>query len=246
MKYNEIDMKNWKECDINTDSLWIIKERDKSGKHKNIYHGNFIPQIPNQLIKRYTKKDEIILEPFMGSGTTLFECEKLNRKYIGFDINPQMLNYVNESMSNENYRDNFYIDNCNSLDTLQIDKNIKKASKAIPLVMSNHLIGDCTSIPILVVCFLYSSTGISITFIDYAVFAFLFTCSRFAIATFPGGGIISILVFLNSHFGIPPEMTSILATVVLLIDSVNTFINISSQSIFVSILSRALNFFKFK
>lgn len=87
MKYNDIDLKNWKDSDINTDSLWIIKERDKSGKHKNVYHGNFIPQIPNQLIRRYTKENEIVLEPFMGSGTTLFECEKLHRKYIGFDIN---------------------------------------------------------------------------------------------------------------------------------------------------------------
>ena len=35
MKYNDLDLKNWQELDINTDSLWIIKERDKSGKHKN-------------------------------------------------------------------------------------------------------------------------------------------------------------------------------------------------------------------
>ncbi len=45
MKYNDLDLSNWKELDINTESLWLIKKRDKSGKHKNIYHGNFIPQI---------------------------------------------------------------------------------------------------------------------------------------------------------------------------------------------------------
>ncbi len=129
MKYNDLDMKYWKDLDINTDSLWMIKERDKSGKHKNIYHGNFIPQIPNQLIRRYTKKNEIIFEPFMGSGTTLFECEKLNRKYIGFDINPDMLEYVANGMSDENYEDNFYVNHCNSLDTIQVDKNIKIANK---------------------------------------------------------------------------------------------------------------------
>ena len=84
MKYNDLDLKNWQELEINTDSLWIINQRDKSGKHKNVYHGNFIPQIPNQLINRYTKKGDIILEPFMGSGTTLFECEKLDRKYNYF------------------------------------------------------------------------------------------------------------------------------------------------------------------
>jgi DNA modification methylase len=32
----------------------------------------------------------------MGSGTTLFECEKLKRKFIGFDINIDILNYVDK------------------------------------------------------------------------------------------------------------------------------------------------------
>jgi len=127
MKYNDFNMKEWKSIDINTDSLWIIKQRDKTGKHKNLYHGNFIPQIPNELIRRYTKEDEIIFEPFMGSGTTLFECEKLNRKYIGFDINPEMLDYVNSSMSDGNYKDKFYINYCNSLDSLDVQNNFQTA-----------------------------------------------------------------------------------------------------------------------
>jgi len=129
MKYNDLDLKNWQELEINTDSLWIINQRDKSGKHKNVYHGNFIPQIPNQLINRYTKKGDVILEPFMGSCTTLFECEKLNRKYIGFDINPLMLDYVNKSMENSGFDDKFYINYCNSLDSVQVDENILNANQ---------------------------------------------------------------------------------------------------------------------
>lgn len=39
-----------KELDINVDSLWIIGPRAKGGKHENVYHGNFAPQIPNQMI----------------------------------------------------------------------------------------------------------------------------------------------------------------------------------------------------
>lgn len=35
-----VDKENWKESDINVDSLWIIPERGKNGKHKNVYHGN--------------------------------------------------------------------------------------------------------------------------------------------------------------------------------------------------------------
>lgn len=123
MKYNDIDMKKWKESDINTDSLWIIKERDKSGNHKNFYHGNFIPQIPNQLIRRYTKENEIVFEPFMGSGTTTIECQSLNRKYIGFDINDEMIEYVN-NITNEN----LLVDS-NQYDIYKNDSTNKKTSQ---------------------------------------------------------------------------------------------------------------------
>lgn len=89
---------NWREIDLNVDSLWIINERDKSGKHTNVYHGNFIPQIPNQLIRRYTKENDTVMELFSGGGTTLFECERLKRNYIGFDINNKIITLVNEKM----------------------------------------------------------------------------------------------------------------------------------------------------
>ena len=127
MKHNDLNIDNWKDCDINTDSLWLIKERDKSGKHQNIYHGNFVPQIPNQLIRRYTKKGETVFEPFMGSGTTLFECEKLGRRYIGFDINLEIVYYVQEKMSTTAFSNDFYIKECNSLDVRLVNENINVA-----------------------------------------------------------------------------------------------------------------------
>ncbi len=70
-KFNDFDMENWKDdCDdIITDSLWVINERDKSWKHSNFYHWNFIPQIPNQLIRRYTKKWDWFFYPFLWSAT---------------------------------------------------------------------------------------------------------------------------------------------------------------------------------
>lgn len=114
MKHNDLDIENWKDLNINTDSLWLISERDKTGKHENIYHGNFVPQIPNQLVRRYTKKGETVFEPFMGSGTTLFECEKLGRKYIGFDINAEIVNSVKSKI--DNHETNF-VKHCNSLDS---------------------------------------------------------------------------------------------------------------------------------
>lgn len=144
MKFNDFDIKNWKDIKISTDSLWIISERDKSGKHKNIYHGNFIPQIPNQLIQRYTKNEEVVFEPFMGSGTTLFECETLNRKYIGLDINPEMISYVNSTMLRDlfskDFEKKFYIAECDATQKKEVEQKTnsginKLKSKSVQFVL---------------------------------------------------------------------------------------------------------------
>lgn len=118
MKFNDLNIDNWKHLDINVNSLWLINERDKSGKHKNIYHGNFIPQIPNQLIRRFTKENDLILDVFLGSGTSLYECETLNRKFIGLDINQSMIDYVKKQMLESKFK-NFSIQNCDVTDNVQ-------------------------------------------------------------------------------------------------------------------------------
>ncbi len=137
MKHNDLEIENWQNCDINTDSLWLINERDKSGKHTNIYHGNFVPQIPNQLIRRFTKKGETVFEPFMGSGTTLFECEKLSRKYIGFDINPKIVDYVRQKVSAES---EYFIEECNSLDSAKVDLNFSRAFEKLSVKSSQFVL----------------------------------------------------------------------------------------------------------
>lgn len=101
--FNDIDLNNWKDSEIWTDSLWIIPERDNSGKHDGFYHGNFIPQIPHQIILRYTKKGEIVFDPFVGSGTTAYEAEKLCRHFIGVDIQPELIEQIKCKVDNTDY-----------------------------------------------------------------------------------------------------------------------------------------------
>ena len=91
-KYNDLNLNQWKRYDdIITDSLWLIDKRDKSGEHNAGYWGNFVPQIPAQLIKRYTKKNDWVLDTFLGSGTTMIESIRQNRNCIGIELNPKVI-----------------------------------------------------------------------------------------------------------------------------------------------------------
>jgi len=101
-KINDLNLNRWKEYDdILTESLWILDKRDKSGAHNAGYWGNFIPQIPNQFLKRYTKQNEWVLDAFLGSGTTLIECKRLGRNGIGVELLPEVSELANKNISAE-------------------------------------------------------------------------------------------------------------------------------------------------
>lgn len=117
---------NWKEANVNVDSLWIMGPRATGGKRENNYHGNFAPQIPNDLIRRFTDPGDVVIDQFMGSGTVLYECETLGRKYIGFDINEEIISYVENKMADSDHSQ-FHIFNCDVCDSASVEKNCKTA-----------------------------------------------------------------------------------------------------------------------
>lgn len=49
-----------------------------------------------RLIRIYTNEGDTVLDPFCGSGQTLKACKKLNRKFIGIDIDPKWVEYCKE------------------------------------------------------------------------------------------------------------------------------------------------------
>jgi len=61
-------------------------ERTKHVHRLHPYLGKFIPQLVEYFLKRYFKPGQIILDPFMGSGTTLIEANILGMSSIGIDI----------------------------------------------------------------------------------------------------------------------------------------------------------------
>lgn len=98
--YNDIDLKNWKlYSHIKTGSLWEFASRDKTNGHSYDYHGNYIPQIATQLFERFTKKNDVILDLFFGSGTSGIEALNMERRCIGVELKQELVDYVSAKFS---------------------------------------------------------------------------------------------------------------------------------------------------
>lgn len=137
-KINDINLNRWKEYkSVYTDSLWIEKKRDRTGKHMASYWGNFIPQIPQQMMLRFTRQGDYVLDTFSGSGTTLIECRKMGRNGIGIELSSsvaQMSRMVIEEQENPfNTTTEVIEGNSVSIDYKKIlkERNIKKVQLVI-------------------------------------------------------------------------------------------------------------------
>jgi hypothetical protein len=107
-------------------SLWVIPERKKEGKHDNFYHWNFVPQIPEHFIKRYTKKWWWIFDPFLWSATTAIECENLKRNIVWIDIQKDLVKRAKDMISSKKIHAHFWVWDSKSKET---KKDIKKILK---------------------------------------------------------------------------------------------------------------------
>jgi hypothetical protein len=104
-KHCDLDLDNWKDYvgDITTNSRWLSNTSDKPlfgnfilpkrdwdfPAQKITHHGIWIPEIPYQMIHRFTKKNETIWSVFGGTGIDYDVAQSLNRKCVINDIDPK-------------------------------------------------------------------------------------------------------------------------------------------------------------
>ncbi|MDR2426533.1 MAG: site-specific DNA-methyltransferase [Endomicrobium sp.] len=80
-----------------TKSIWTMNAESA----KRIGHpAPFPEELPNRLIQLYSFTTDIVLDPFMGSGTTAVSAIKLKRNYVGYDINNKYIALANERIKN--------------------------------------------------------------------------------------------------------------------------------------------------
>ena len=80
--------------DLKRDVIESSVETIKNCPHPAIYPEYVIRELLNLL----TREEDIVVDPFVGSGTTAIACKKLERKYIGFDINPEYCEYARKRL----------------------------------------------------------------------------------------------------------------------------------------------------
>ncbi|MBC8525668.1 MAG: class I SAM-dependent methyltransferase [Candidatus Cloacimonetes bacterium] len=68
-------------------TVWSFRQRGKWATHSGEYRGNWSPYIPRNVILKYSKPNELVLDYFCGAGTTAVEAKLLGRKCRAFDIN---------------------------------------------------------------------------------------------------------------------------------------------------------------
>jgi len=80
-------------------SVWSFKQRGNWATHSGEYRGNWSPYIPRNVILKYSKPGELVLDYFCGAGTTAVECKLLGRRCIAFDINDKAVRLVKRNIN---------------------------------------------------------------------------------------------------------------------------------------------------
>ena len=84
---NEVGAMNIAECKLNGASATNLLKFGFRKNEKKVHEAQKPLDLIEHLIRLTTQKEQIVLDPFMGSGTTAVAAKSLDRKFIGFEIN---------------------------------------------------------------------------------------------------------------------------------------------------------------
>jgi len=90
--FNGLTAKEWASLSKN---VWNDVSSTRAKKH--LEHGATFPEkLINRLISMYSKEGDLVLDPFLGTGTTLEACRNTNRNGIGIELNERFISHANE------------------------------------------------------------------------------------------------------------------------------------------------------
>lgn len=78
----------------------IIKAANNDEPTKDLNQATYSTELCIKLLDLYTQENDIVYDPFMGTGTTAKACALINRQYIGSELSPAQCEYANNRIKN--------------------------------------------------------------------------------------------------------------------------------------------------
>jgi DNA modification methylase len=95
-RLNCLNAKQWIKYQV---AIWEFSYEKRDIRDKNIHPAVFPIALPARCIELFTHKGELVLDPFVGTGTTLIAARDLERNAVGFDLNKKYVDFANKRLS---------------------------------------------------------------------------------------------------------------------------------------------------
>ena len=88
---NCMTAKEWLKSQI---GVWQFFYEKRDIRDKNLHPATFPISLAKKVIGLFTHQEELVIDPFIGSGTTLVAAQDLNRNAVGFDLQKNILTFA--------------------------------------------------------------------------------------------------------------------------------------------------------
>lgn len=93
---NCLTAKEWLKCQL---GVWQFNYEGRDIRDKSVHPATFPLSLAARVIALFTHEGELVLDPFVGSGTTLIAARDLNRNAVGFDLQPTYIQVCKERLA---------------------------------------------------------------------------------------------------------------------------------------------------
>jgi len=113
---NCLKAKDWLKNQL---GVWQFTYEKRDIRDKKVHPATFPISLSKRVIELFTHQGELVIDPFVGSGTTLVAAQDLNRNAVGFDLKEEYTKFSNSRLS-----DSHFFNNCKQFAVTDDAKNI--------------------------------------------------------------------------------------------------------------------------
>jgi DNA modification methylase len=114
-------------------AIWELYYEKRDIRDKDIHPAVFPIALPKKCIELFTHKGELVLDPFVGIGTTLIAAKDLGRNAVGFDLNQKYIDFANKRLKESG--NSLFVEETKQIaicdDAINIPKYLKEETVAL-------------------------------------------------------------------------------------------------------------------